>query len=151
MMLDKREQRVVDDIARCGWHLMGVLAGEEDPPFTYSIGMMVTLKHPEIVSFGLDHKLTASIINGMGHEIRNGRSFQEAGLYEGLIRGFACKIRPVSKASHAKYLGFAMWHRRHIGKINTLEAVQLLWPDKAGFFPDEPGCHPGAGERQPLL
>jgi hypothetical protein len=34
MMLDKQEQRVVDDIGRCGWHLLGVLAGENDPPFT---------------------------------------------------------------------------------------------------------------------
>jgi hypothetical protein len=37
MMLDKQEQRVVDDIGRCGWHLLGVLAGENDPPFTDSI------------------------------------------------------------------------------------------------------------------
>ncbi len=113
--------------------------------------MMVTLNHPEIVCFGLDHKLTASIINSMGDEIRNGRSFREAGLYEGLIRGFACKIRTVSKSSHARYLGFAMWHRRHIGQIDTLEAVQLLWPDKAGLFPDEPGCTPEILKLQPLL
>jgi hypothetical protein len=150
-MLDEREQRVVNDIARCGWHLMGVLAGENEPPFTYSIGMMVTLNHPEIVSFGLDHKVTASIINGTGDEIRNGRSFREPGLYDGLIHGFACKIRPVSKSFHPRYLGFAMWHRRHIGQVNTLEAVELLWPDKAGLFPDEPDCHPGAVALQPLL
>jgi len=150
-MLDKSEQRIVDDIARVGWHVLGVLAAEDYPPFTYSIGMMPTLGHPEIVIFGLDHKLCATIINAMGKEIREGRSFREPGLYEGLIERFACKIRPVTPSSHAGHLGFAMWHQRHIGQINKLDAVQLLWPDKAGLFPDEPGCHPGLMAMQPLL
>lgn len=91
------------------------------------------------------------ILNDIGHEIRRGRSFQEPGLYDGLLEGFACKIAPVSKRFHEKYLGYAMWHRRYVGKLGTLEAVQCLWPDKAGLFPDEDGCHPGLRGRQPLL
>jgi hypothetical protein len=113
--------------------------------------MIPTLGHPEIVIFGLDHKLSATIINIIGKEIRSGRPFREAGLYEGLIEGFACKIRPVSKSSHKDYLGYAMWYRRHIGQAGTLEAVQLLWPDKAGLFPDEPGCDAGILRHQILL
>jgi hypothetical protein len=150
-MLDKSEQRIVDDIARVGWHVLGVLAGENQPPFAYSIGMMPTLGHPEIVLFGLDHKLAATIINIMGKEIRGGRFFREPGLYEGLIERFACKIRPVSKSSHKSYLGYALWHEHHIGQAGKLEAVQLLWPDKTGLFPDEPGCDPGIVRHQILL
>jgi hypothetical protein len=150
-MLDKAEQRIVDDIARVGWHVLGVLAAKDYPPFAYSIGMMPTLGHPEIVIFGLDHKLCATLINAMGKEIREGRSFRERGLYEGLIEHFACKIRPVSSASHANHLGYALWHRRHTQQTSPLEAVQLLWPDKAGLFPDAACCHPGAIRMQPLL
>jgi len=150
-MLDKSEQRIVDDIARHGWHVLGVLASADKPPFAYSIGMMPTLAHPEIVVFGLDHRLCATIINTMGKEIRQGRSFREPGLYEGLIEHFACKIRPVAQASHANHLGYAMWHHRHIKQACPLEAVQLLWPDKAGLFPDEPGCNRGIIALQPVL
>jgi hypothetical protein len=150
-MLDKAEKRIVDDIARVGWHVLGVLAAKDYPPFTYSIGMIPTLGHPEIVIFGLDHKLSATIINIIGKEIRGGRSFREPGLYEGLIEHFACKIHAVSPVNHKDHFGFALWHQHHIGASAPFEAVQLLWPDKAGLFPDEPGCHPGAIRMQPLL
>lgn len=150
-MLDRSEQRVVDDIARHGWHLMGVLADHDGPGLVYSIGLMETLGHPEIIIFGLDHTLMATVVNSVGKEIRAGRPFREEGLYEGLVQGFACKLKPVAQRFHTDYFGYAMWHRRHVGKIGTLEAVQCLWPDKQGIFPDEIGCNPHIVQLQPLL
>jgi hypothetical protein len=47
--------------------------------------------------------------------------------------------------------GYAMWHRRYVGKIGTLEAVQCVWPDKAGLFPGEPGCDAEVEALQPDL
>src|SRR5262249_13142636 len=141
-MPDEKEQRVLDDIAKYGWHLLGVLEDEEGPAFMYTIGLMQTLDHPEIVMFGLKHELMKMVLNGIGQEIKRGRPFREEGLYNGLLQGFACKIKPVKESFHPPYLGYAMWHRRHLGKIGTLEAVQCIWPDKQGIFPDEEGCHP---------
>ncbi len=150
-MLDESEQRVVDDVARYGWHLIGVEADADGPAFTYSIGMMVTLNHPEVILFGLPTSTMARIANGIGDAIRGGRPFAEPGLYEGVIDRYACKIVPVDARFHVEYLGFAMWHRRHVGRVGSLAAVQCLWPDQAGVFPDEPGCHPSVVGRQPLL
>lgn len=150
-MLDESEQRVIDDIARVGWHLIGVEADEEGPGFVYSIGMMPTLNHPEVIMFGLRTELMVSVINGMGDAIRGGRPFCEPVLYEGLLEGYACKIIPVHESQHPEYLGYAMWHRRYLGRIDDLQAVQCVWPDKAGLFPDEPGCHPYVVTVQPML
>lgn len=38
--MDKVEQRVLDDIANFGWHLISINADERGPDFVYSIGMM---------------------------------------------------------------------------------------------------------------
>ena len=68
-----------------------------------------------------------------------------------MIEGFACKCLPVAERHHAEYVGYAMWHRRRVGRIGTLQVLQLIWPDKAGLFPDEAGCNPKVVELQPLL
>ena len=113
--------------------------------------MMQTLDHPEIIVFGLDPNLMFQLVNGMGDEIRGGWRFDEPVLYEGLLEGFACKCLPVADPRHEEFLGYAMWHRRHVGRIGTLKAVQLVWPDKAGHLPGEPGCNPQVVQLQPLL
>lgn len=150
-MLDRSEQRVVDDIEKCGWHLIMVNADEKGPGFVYSIGFMHTLGHPEIIMFGLEGKLMGNLINGMGDQIRKGRNFAELGLFEDLLEGYACKLIEVQNRWHTEYLGYAMWHRRYVGRIGSLKALQCLWPDKAGKFPDEPGCAPHVVNLQPLL
>jgi hypothetical protein len=150
-MADEVEQNILDDVERMGWSLICVREDARGPSFVYSIGMMQTLNHPEIMMFGLDVDLMGSIINGMGFEIREGRRFDEEGLYEGLIEGFACGVAPVDAAHHTTYLGYAMWHRRHLGKIGTLRAVQCIWPDKLGLFPHEEGSHADAVGLQPRL
>src|SRR5688572_25274034 len=148
---DAYEQNLLKDVERVGWSLVAVPADEHGPSFVYSIGMMQTLNHPEIIVFGLDLTLMSNVVNDMGDQIRGGRRFEEPVLYEDVLERFACKVLPVMKRHHEEYLGYAMWHRRHVGKIGTLQVVQLIWPDKSGLFPDEPGCHPAVVERQPLL
>jgi hypothetical protein len=131
--------------------LVGVPADKEGPSFVYYIGMVQKLDHPEKIMFGLDLTLMASVINGIGDEIRGGRLFREPGLYNGLLERFACRISPVAEAYHKEYLGYAMWHRRHVGQIGTLEVVQCIWPDMSGRFPDETECDPAVVQLQPLL
>jgi hypothetical protein len=150
-MIDEIEKRVLDDIAKFGWHLIQVNADDQGPSFVYSIGMMETLRHPEMIMFGLAPKLMATVINDAGRQIGAGRNFAEFGLFEDLLEGYACKFVSVQVRWHERYLGYAMWHRRSVGKIGTLTAIQCLWPDKAGRFPDEEGCADAVVAGQPLL
>jgi len=148
---DKTEQRILDDIIRFGWHLIMIHADDEGPGFAYPIGMMETLGHPEIIMFGLEPRLTATVINDIGRQVRDGRNFAELGLFEDLLKNYACKFIRVEDRWRPRYLGYAMWHRRHLGKTGTLEALQCLWPDKAGRFPDEEGCDTEIVMLQPIL
>ena len=150
-MRNEMEQRVLDDIKRYGWHLIIVPDDEEGPGFVYSVGMMQTLNHPEIIMFGLDANLMVDVINGMGEEIRKGRRFAEAGLFDDFLKGFACKITPVAKRWHAEYMGYAIRHHQHTGQAGEFEAVQCVWPDKQGRFSDDPKCDPKVVACQPRL
>lgn len=150
-MPNEIEQRTLDDIKKHGWHLIIVPDDEEGPGFVYSVGMMQTLKHPEIIMFGLEPDLMVEIIHGMGEEIRKGRRFAGTGLADDLLKGFECKIVPVDKQWHDEYMGYAVWHRRQVGKAGTLQAIQCVWPDKRGRFPDDPLCNRDVVASQPIL
>jgi hypothetical protein len=150
-MRDEIEERILEDVKQCGWHLIIVPDDEEGPGFVYSVGMMHTLKHPEIIMFGLETDLMVDVINGMGEQIRQGQRYAEAGLAEGFLKGHACRMVPVAKHWHAEYMRYAMWHHHHTGQSGAFAAVQCVWPDKRGRFPDDPRCSADVVEAQPLL
>ena len=56
---------------------MNVLDLPDSPGWAYSIGFYRTFNHPEIVVFGLNSQLMHSIINSVGDDIRDGKSFEE--------------------------------------------------------------------------
>jgi Domain of unknown function (DUF4262) len=147
---DKYEQSILRDVDRVGWSLMSV--SKESPMFMYSVGIEHTLAHPEIIVFGLQVGLMAKLINGMGQAIREGRRFDRAGLYDDLLEDVHCKIINVLPVHHRRYCGYAMWHRRFLGRAGTLRVIQCMWPDKkSGIFPDQPDCPPSVVRLQPML
>ena len=150
-MRDEIEQQALDAIKQHGWHLIIVPDDEEGPGFVYSVGMMQTLNHPEIIMFGLDSDLMVDVIDGMGNEIRKGRRFADPGLFDDFLKGYPCKTIPMAKRWHAEYMRYAMWHHKHTGQASVFQAVQCLWPDKQGRFPDDPRCHADVVAAQPLL
>lgn len=58
-MLDPYEQEALKNIEHFGWHLLHINNTAPEPEFVYSVGMMHTLKHPEIIMFGLHGRVMA--------------------------------------------------------------------------------------------
>lgn len=149
--MDKSERQLVSDIEQYGWHCLRVAEGE-GPAFCYSVGFMVTVDHPEVIVFGLNPDLMHKMLWEAFRMVKDGHSFRDASFHDGLLEGFPVASRPVHVEQHRLYLGFALWHRKHLREIGTLEAVQLLWPSKVtGLFPFDEGCHPSVIALQPLL
>jgi len=150
-MLDADEQKVLDDIAEHGWHVVAIKKDRYGPGFTYTIGLMETWRHPEVILFGLDTKTMYDMLAVLVNDVREGADYRESGSYGDILEGFDCFTLPVHPSRHAEYLGYAMWHRRHVGKAGTLEAIQLFWPDRKGRFPWEHACDLRVTARQPGL
>ncbi|QDU28160.1 hypothetical protein ETAA8_32600 [Anatilimnocola aggregata] len=129
---DADEQRVLDDIAQHGWHIVGIEEDSEGPGFAYSVGMFHTLKHPEIILFGLSDVATmAQIINSIGDEIRNGASFQDWYESDQILEGYSCIFRTVPAAAYSEYLGYGRWFYQ----TASFPVLQCIWPDNNHRYP----------------
>jgi hypothetical protein len=144
------EEEIAEVVREHGWFAASI--SDHHPPFVYSIGLMQTCDHPELIVFGLEpsdaHGLLSRVVRG----IRAGSTYAQPGVY-GTVLGEQNRIgvRRVHPTQHPLYLGFAMGYCRHIGRIGELEAVQVFWPDSGGKFPFEVGCDLGVYQCQPRL
>ncbi len=151
-MLDDAERKVVDDVARYGFHSLNVGAGDGEAQFRYSIGFWESAS-PDLIIFGLDPKLMHNMLWEMFRQIQAGNSLSEHKRYSDLIEGSDCIVRQVHASQLREYFGFGLWYRRHKGyDPMTLVAYQVFWPGAVqGLFPWEPGCVEEVRDFQPLL
>ena len=145
------DDEIAEVVREHGWFAGSI--SDHEPPFLYSIGLMQTCKHPELIVFGLDADNAHALLSGVIRGIRAGQSFTEPEIYTVNIGGTDHRVgcRCVHPTQHPLYLGFAMGFCTNIGRIGELQAVQLFWPDEAGKFPFEAGCDLGVFRLQPCL
>jgi hypothetical protein len=144
------EEEIAEIVKRNGW--FGANVFDNEPPFFYSIGLIQTYNHPEIIVFGMEPGDSYALLAEMHSEIRNGKSFSRPG--ECTLRLHAERrigIRNIHPSQHPLYLGYAMGYCRHIGRMGELEAVQAFWPDSSGKYPFEVGCDIDVYRLQPCL
>ncbi len=97
---DEDDRRVLDDIARYGWHVIGVEADDEGPAFAYSVGMLHTLGHPEVILFGLDIKAMCGIINAIGEGAREGADHRDWHQDAEVLEGHSVCYRSVDESHY---------------------------------------------------
>jgi hypothetical protein len=128
--------------------------GEPSPfPWTYTVGM-VEIDHPELVLFGLTPTEAARRLNWV-HD----RAVEHEALMPGeLGRLGSTRLRldrvPDSWANDRYEDPMGQWfHHYDAGRPVLLAppVLQLVWSDRRGRFPDEPGCDPKVRRSQPLL
>lgn len=144
------EQKIADVIREHGWFAANIYNG--DPPFLYTIGLMQSWNHPELILFGLEAKIAHGILANMVHFIRSGASYETPGSYSGILEGdLPLGLRRVDPTQHPLYLGFAMSYMTFIDRMGELEAMQVFLPDNAGKFPYDAGCDLEVYRSQPRL
>jgi hypothetical protein len=144
-------EEIAEVVREHGWYAASI--SDHEPPFLYTIGLMQTLDHPELIMFGLESHNRHALFSQIVREIRAGQSFAKPGEYTVRIGKDEHRVgcRRVHETQHELYLGFAMGYCRHIGRWDELEAMQVFWPDSAGKFPFEVGCALDVFELQPRL
>ena len=148
---DTEDEYIAQSIRKHGWHAITVEAGEQTPGFLYTIGFMETYHHPEVIVFGLPVRIAHTLVSDMVEDFKHGTTYAHEGIYEGLLEGLPVAIRPVHPTQHLLYFGYALGHIRQSKSLEPLEAVQLLWPDKAHTFPFETSCDGAVCRLQPRL
>ena len=151
--------RVIADIERYGWHCLRV-ADEHHPEhaelnaalpphpiydaaFAYTVGLSLTLKHPELVLVGrwpAAHPILAEVVR----LIENGQRFAAGDVSDDVLDGYDVRFGAVSDARRKELLTFADW----AGRRRPFDALQLVLPDRDGRWPDDPAYD---SVPQPLL
>jgi hypothetical protein len=146
-------EKVAWMVEESGWALVPVAPRyDTDPPvpgYSYTVGLTTTFSFPEIVVFGLTPVAARGIVDDVVGIVRGdatgvpvGAMF--TGLYDGGLRSallplVAAEVSGIFPAADA-------WHRD-----TPYEVVQLVWPDRNGWLPWEPGFDRALVAAQPVL
>jgi hypothetical protein len=128
---DEAERKAVSNIKKYGLHIIQVFADEQNPQFSYSIGLFENYLHPEIIIIGLRHELARILLNNMAHDIKNGKTFTAGEYHEGVLDNFVCYFGEVPQNQYQDNVGWATWF--YEGKNFPL--LQCVYPTVAGKFP----------------
>ncbi len=149
--MEPYEKSIIDNVERVGWHVTCVgPAADSDYPdewFAYTVGLSKTFEWPELICFGLDLNVLASLLNDAVDECRR-RNVAPAPdlLLSEVIEGFPAKLVP-NESIPPQYLNSARWFAKQVG-LPPPSVLQMLWPDANGIFPDQPGCSEGVVRSQ---
>jgi Domain of unknown function (DUF4262) len=158
---DPGDEGVLADIRKFGFHTKHVRKGAHPEhlaeeaampsnPFyeaglTYTVGLPYSHGHPELAVVGpLADDRAHGILWEVVHLIESGRRFAAGDESDEVLAGYPTRFGPVSEYWRKEVLTFADWAARR----KHFEALQILLPDKAGRFPDDPAYD---GVPQPLL
>ena len=144
---DEAERRVIDDVRRVGWHIIGIEGDSEGPAFAFSVGLYHTFEQPEIIVVGLKMEIMATVINGIGYQMKSGHCFEDWHESDQVLEGYPCIFRRVTRDLYPDYLGFAMWFYEY----KYFPVLQCVWPDKSLHFPWHPEFSESLKELQPVL
>ena len=150
---NKIERTILDNVEKHGWFCMSVLGEGEAPPFAYSVGFTKTFGCPEFIVFGLNDKISHSILWNAFHKLKEGETPSDNQSWAGLIKNYTCVLRAVHPSNVVRdYLNSAIWFwgdPKERGR--ALEAFQIVWPDASGLFPWDSNCNSSDRDRQTPL
>jgi Domain of unknown function (DUF4262) len=141
-----RDANVRRDVAEFGCHVSVLTDPRGEPVCAFTIGLVTTYGHPEIVVFGLPPEVAVGLLEALEEDLEDGTRFATDRRYDNLLRGYACMFRPV----HPDNVGmFEAAVRYHGGR--DFPILQVFWPDRQGRFPWEAGVRDGFRQLQPVL
>jgi hypothetical protein len=122
-----------------------------DPPqagYTYSIGFPQHADFPDVVVFGLTPVAARGLLGLVAELCRSGTQVPlDAELIGVLDNELRCRFAPVDLGVWGELFATAeTWYR-----AEPFEIVQLLYPDRNGFLPYEPGFEQRLRYAQPVI
>ena len=141
------DEQLLADVAEHGWHHVHVHPREGNPMWSFSVGLFRTWGQPDVLLSGLEMDTCHDLMNTAADAARAGRGCAPGDRSDDFVEGYEVAFLAVRPDWYASFLGYAQWFH---GSSAGFPVLQLVWPDRDGRFPWEPGCtlDPAA---QPLL
>lgn len=112
-----------------GWAVQGVGAS---PPFAYTVGL-TECGAPELLMVGLPFTTMQTLLNDLARPVKEAaRRYAPGERVPEILRDYDVVIRgPIDPRAGEMF--------QAINLYGEIDAVQVLWPDKEGRYPDEVG------------
>jgi len=118
-----------------------------DPTHGHTLGLCEGHAHPELLLVGLPAQVTAEFLVHAAQLVTAGRRFEHGQTVDGLFPGAPAALRRVGEQHYAGYLDDAL------ARYGSPEfaALQIVFPDRQGRFPWDPGADLRMRLVQPVL
>jgi hypothetical protein len=144
---DESERKVIDDIAKFGWHCVHILAEGDRPEYSFTVGLFQTYKYPELIIFGLPSKVSHQILGVAADAAKSGHPLDLTQPTDALINNYSCCLAEVPTSEYHEHVGFCRWY--YLG--NGFPLYQIIWPSRAGLFPWHPEASSAFRATQPVI
>ncbi len=146
---DQFDEKLVADVREYGWHC--VLVADEHHPehaeanaalephpvydagFAYTVGVGLSFAHPELILIGRWQHAHA-ILGAVVSLVSDGHRFAAGDESDEVLDGYRVSFAAVSEQRRVELLTCVDW--LHHG--GPFEALQLILPDSAGRWPEDP-------------
>ncbi|MFZ2266289.1 MAG: DUF4262 domain-containing protein [Azonexus sp.] len=144
---DPSEIKLLEDVEKFGWHCLNILAEDELPPYSFTVGLYHSYQHPELMIFGLPANLAHQILRIAADAIKSGKPINLELPTEELLRGYSCCFVEVPVSHYEENMGFCRWFYEG----DSFPLYQIVWPSREGHFPWHPAASESFRSIQPVL
>jgi hypothetical protein len=145
--VDDFDRKLLADIDRVGWAVIGIPEDDEGPGYAFSIGLHRTFEHPEVILIGLPWEVSYRLLNLLGAGVKSGNRYEAGREYDDLVEGYPSTFLTVDRRHYKDYLGTAGWFYRGW----DFPVLQMVWCDRDRSWPWQRGKPRAYWRRQPLL
>jgi hypothetical protein len=146
-ILDEGEQSFVAKVREHGWFRTGVLGDHEGPGFSFTTGFWVNASHPEVIIFSMKDAIAHDVCWALFRNAKAGKPLPVGERTDAAFANLPAYAFLVAKKHYRDLLGWSRWFYGG----DDFPCVQLVWPDRAGTFPWQPGFDTEFSEDQPDL
>jgi hypothetical protein len=139
--------KLKSDVNTIGWHVLGIAGDRTTPNVAHTVGLTLNYGRPEVVVVGLSMAVLMSIVQDLGRRVAEGHRLDAISELHGVVDGYPVRFAKVLPIAHARFLPGA---DEYYGD-RSFEALQCLWPDKLGRFPDDANVDAKCASVQPHL
>lgn len=145
--LTPTERAILAEIADAGVHVVHEAGDDEAPGYSYTVGLWEAFGQPEVLVYGLPAEVAEDLLQTVADQNDEGVTYLPDSRHDGLIDGYPVRFFAVPGRLVAELCKVAIWAYEGA----ELPVVQLVWPDKQGRWPFEPGVREGFRDSQPVL
>ena len=138
---------IKEQMDRFGHSIISMNASDYLPSFAYTVGLLESKNHPEIICFGLAPELLKDILNDVVQLIKFSGALKLDHDYGNIFKNSRASFLKVDQRNITDYFKVA----ELVYKSDDIQAIQLIWTDTQNLFPWEVGFNQKFKFKQPLL